>query len=229
MGALAALSTAVLIPIQVAVFVIWPPPSTVAGWFSLFHTNPVRGLLDMDLLLICDVILLVPILLSLYVRLRAVSPSWMTLGTGFGLVSIATYFASNPAFEMLSLSNEYASATTDSQRTAYLAVGQALLASYSTGTAFYAYYVLGAVALIAISAVMLQSPEFSRFTGWTGIVANAVSLGLFIPVVGIALSVVSVFGLEVWYVLIGRNLLRAPEPRVGSRGESADRVPGGPS
>src|SRR3972149_2316243 len=48
----AALIVAVFIPIQVIVFVAWPPPSTVIGWFTLFQTNRLVGLLHMDLLLI---------------------------------------------------------------------------------------------------------------------------------------------------------------------------------
>ena len=215
-GGIAALATAVVIPIQVVILVLWPPPSSVQDWFSLFHSDPLRGLLDMDLLLIVDMVLLVPILLALYVWLRRSSPSWMTLGTALGFVSIAAYFASNPAFQMLSLSHQYAAATTDAQRAADLAAGQTFLASYSSGTAFYAYYVLGSLALIAISAVMLRSQLFTRTAAWSGIAANVAALGLFVPVVGLVLSVASVFGLEIWYIWVGRTLVRSPAAGTGA-------------
>jgi hypothetical protein len=48
----AALVTAVLIPTQIAVFVAYPFPDTVTGWFTLLRDNPLAGLVDLDLLLI---------------------------------------------------------------------------------------------------------------------------------------------------------------------------------
>lgn len=209
-GAVAALVTAVLIPVQVTVFILYPPPSTVEGWFSLFHGNPLLGLVDMDLLMLIDVILLVPILLALFVTLRRFSPSGMTLWTGLGLVGLLAYFASNPAVQMLALADKYAGATNPADRASYLAAGQALLANY-TGTAFDVYYVLASVALIAISAVMLRTTSFGRVTAYAGIIGNFAALGLFLPTVGIALSVGSVFILEVWYVFLARDLLRWDE------------------
>ena len=53
-GGTAALIMAVFIPIQIIIFVAWPPPSTVIGWFTLFQENRLLGLLDMNLLLIVD-------------------------------------------------------------------------------------------------------------------------------------------------------------------------------
>jgi hypothetical protein len=38
------------------------------------------------------------------------------------------------------------------------------------------------------------------------ILGNAVGLGLYVPVVGVYISVFSVLFLEVWYILIGRRL-----------------------
>ena len=38
-GGVAALFVVVFIPIQSIVFVVWPPPSTVIGWFTLFQNK----------------------------------------------------------------------------------------------------------------------------------------------------------------------------------------------
>ncbi|HEX2498031.1 MAG TPA: hypothetical protein VHO00_04475, partial [Actinomycetes bacterium] len=80
-GAVAALSTAVLIPVQVAVFLSWPPPldSTAADWFDLFRDNKLVGLVDLDLLLVVDNVLLVPLLLAIYVVLRRTADSVMAI------------------------------------------------------------------------------------------------------------------------------------------------------
>jgi len=50
----------------------------------------------------------------------------MTIALGLGLGGIALYFAVNPTLSMLYLSDQYAAATTDAQRSAFLAAGEAL-------------------------------------------------------------------------------------------------------
>jgi hypothetical protein len=67
----AALITAVLVPIQLAVFMAYPFPDTVTGWFELLQDNPVAGLVNLDLLLVVDNVLLVVIALALYVARRS--------------------------------------------------------------------------------------------------------------------------------------------------------------
>lgn len=49
-GALAALVSMALIPVQVFVFVVWPPPTSVADFYALYQQSPWRGLLGLDLL-----------------------------------------------------------------------------------------------------------------------------------------------------------------------------------
>jgi len=206
-GGAAALITAFFIPIQIVVFLTWPPPSTAAGYFALFQSHKLLGLLDLDLLLVADSILAIPLILALYVALRKTSESFAALGAVLGLVGLAAYFSSNTAFNMLALSNQYAAAISEAQKAACLAAGQAMLAIY-TGTAFQVNYLIGAVALIILSALMLRNPAFDKAAGWSGIVANLIALGLYVPVVGVYISVFSVFILEVWYVLVARSLFR---------------------
>jgi hypothetical protein len=40
-----------LIPLQIVVFVAWPPPleGSTSEWFTLFHENWLLGLLSLDL------------------------------------------------------------------------------------------------------------------------------------------------------------------------------------
>jgi hypothetical protein len=200
-GGAAALMVVLLYVIQIVVFVVSPPPSTVVGYFTLFHKNALLGLLDLDLLSIADYALFVPMFLAL----RRVSPSFMVIATALGLVGIATYFASNTAFEMLSLSSQYAAATTDAQRSLFVASGQAMLAIYQ-GTAFDVSYALLAVAPLIISVVMLRSTTFGKVTAAVGMVANALAVGFFVPAIGVFLSLISVVGLLNWYALIARRL-----------------------
>lgn len=204
-----ALTSAVFIPIQVLVFIVWPPPlkGSATDWFALFRDNRPVGLLDLDLLLIADNVFLVFILLALYVLLRREGESVMAIATTLGFLGIVFFIASNPAFEMLSLSQRYTAATTEAQRSTFLAAGEAMLATWE-GTAFQTYYILGSVAGILLGAVMLRSAIFSNLTGWMAILGNAVGLGLYVPIVGVYISVFSVVFLEVWYILIARRLLQ---------------------
>jgi hypothetical protein len=206
-GAAAALLSVVFFPIQIIVFLVSPPPDTVIGWFGLFQTNKLVGLLDLDLLLIVDQILAILILLALYTALRRANESFMAIGVVLGLVAAVLFIASNPAFEMLSLSDQYAAAVTEAQRTILLAAGQAMLATWQ-GSAFQVSYLLGSVALIIISAVMLRSKLFSKATAYMGILANVIALGLYVPTVGVYISVFSVVFLWVWYLLIARGLFQ---------------------
>lgn len=210
-GGLAALITVLFMPIQMVVFIVSPPPSTVIDFFTVFQSNRLLGLLDLDLLLIADNVLLILVFLALYVVLRRASESLAVVGTAFGLIGIAAYFASNTAFNMLSLSDQYAAATTDAQRSILLAAGQAMLATY-TGTAFDLSYILGSIAGLLVSVAMLRSPIFGRTAAYLGILANVIGLGLFIPTIGIYLSLISVVPLWVWYILVGRSLLRLSRP-----------------
>jgi len=208
-AAAAALISALFIPIQVIVFIIWPPPleGTAIDWFRLFQSNRLIGLIDLDLLLVADNVLLVSILFALYVALRRASESIMAIATGLGIVSIVLFIASNPAVEMLSLSDHYAAATTDAQRATFLAAGQAMLAGWQ-GTAFHVGYIVSSVAAIAIAAVMLRSAIFSKTTAYLGILANAIGLGLYLPAIGVFLAVFSVVFLEIWYIVIARRLFQ---------------------
>jgi hypothetical protein len=207
----AALITAVLVPVQLAVFMAYPFPDTVAGWFQLLQDNPLAGLVNLDLLLVVDNVLLVVIALALYVALRPTSPSVTTMATGLWLLAIAMFIAANPAVEMLALSDQFAAATSEAQRSAAMAAGQALLAGWE-GTAFQVGYVLGQLAGIMIGLVMVKSRHFGRALPSTLIVGNLVGFGLYLPTVGVAISAFSGLVLWAWYLLIARKFLRLAGP-----------------
>jgi hypothetical protein len=206
-GGGAALLLVVLYLIQMIVFVVSPPPGTVIGYFTLFHRNAFLGLLNLDLLSLADYVLFIPMFLALSLALRRVSPSFVAIALTSALVGIATYFASNKAFEMLSLSTQYAAATTGAQRSLVMVAGQAMLATYP-GTAFNVSYVLLSIAPLIISVVMLRSNVFGKVTAYVGIAASAIGLGLFVPAIGVFLSLISVVALMIWYILIARRLLQ---------------------
>ncbi len=151
------------------------------------------------------------IALALYVALRPTSPSITTMATGLWLLAIAMFIAANPAVEMLALSNQFAAAPAEAQRSAAVAAGQALLAGWE-GTAFHVGYVLGQLAGIMIGLVMVKSRQFGRAIPSTLIVGNLVGFGLYLPTVGVAISAFSGVILWAWYLLIARKFLQLAGP-----------------
>lgn len=212
-GGAAACAVLALVPIQMVVFLLWPLPGTVAEWFALFERNALVGLVDMDVLLIVDNVLLGLMFLALYVALRSRGPSLMAIGLTLELVAITTYFSSNTAFQMLTLSDEYAAATTEARRLVLLAAGEARIATWQ-GSAFDVSYVLGAFAILITSAVMLRSEVFSRATAYVGLVFGALSV---VPAsagrVGLIMSLLSLVPMWAWLVLIARALLKLGKER----------------
>ncbi len=207
LGGAAALLIVAFIPFQVVIFMAWPPPTTALGYFTLFQSNPLVALLDLDLLLIVDQVAGIVILLAFYVALRRTNEAAMIVTLALGLVATASYFASNTAFNLLTLSNQYAAATTEVQRAMVLTAGESMLAIY-TGTAFHLSYILGSVVLIIIPIVMLRSGLFSKRTAYLGLLANIIAFGLYVPVIGIYISIFSVLFLEIFYILAARHFFQ---------------------
>jgi len=208
-GGVAALLMFVLTLVQSFIFITNPPPSTVIDYFTLFQNNKIIGLLDLDLLLIVINVLLVLIYLPLYVALSRFNKSYTLIALVLGLVGTALFFASREAtFGMLSLSDQYNAATTDVQRTALLAAGQALLTIYN-GTAFDLSYILGGVVILIFSIVMLQSNVFSKATAYVGIVMGVLML---VPptvgTIGLLLSLISLIPTLIWLIPIARRLFQ---------------------
>lgn len=203
----AALASVVLTFVQVWIFVQWPPPETVEGFFALFADNPLLGLFSLDLLFIVNNLLLLLVYLGLFLVLRRRYPSAVTIGLLLGAIGIAAYMASNTAFEMLSLSNAYAAADATGQ-VALLGAGEAMLAVFK-GTAFDIYYILGATALSLLPGAVLASGRFSRATGISGLIAAALMM---IPstagTVGMFFAMGSLVPWVVFAALVGRRLLR---------------------
>jgi len=206
-AAIAALITVALFLFQIVAFFVWPPPSTVAGHFELLQSRPFVGLVSLDFLIIVDEVLAIPLCLALYVSLRRVHESLMLIATALSAASILCFLIATPALNMLYLSQQYAAATSGAVREQFLAAGQAVLSSWQ-GTPFQVGNVVGSIGMVLIGWVMLRSQIFSKAAGYVGIVAGVVGFGMYVPRVGVYISMLSVVGMQVWYVMIAITLLR---------------------
>jgi len=192
-------------------------PNCVVDWFTLLHNHSLIGLTFLNLFDAVNYVLVGLIFLGLYPALRRINRSLVTLALALTFVAIAVYLASNQAFAMLSLSDQYAAATTDAQRSGLLAAGQALLAIHNSGANYgngpYVSFLFINVAGLIIATVMLRSTAFGGLTAYVGILANLFGLGYYVTLMPqptlsvIPISTAAVF-LLIWYILIGRKLLQ---------------------
>jgi hypothetical protein len=188
-------------------------PSSAIEWFSLLQHNALVGLILLNIVDVVNYCLVGLIFLALYGALRHVNRSAMVIATACALVGIGIYLASNQALAMLSLSKQYAAATTDAQRSMLLAAGEALLAIQNQGTGYYASFFMVVVAGLIVSVVMLRSSVLSKATAIVGILANGIRLLGFVTLLltpsiySLAIPISAPFRVT-WYVMIALTLFR---------------------
>jgi hypothetical protein len=195
------------------------PPSSALDWFTLLQAKPFLGLLMLDLFDVVNYLIVGLIFLALYGALRRASKVAITVARASALVGVAVYLASNQAFAMLALSDQYAAASTDAMRAQFLAAGEALLATHNPAGVNLGLFLVALAGLIA-SVVMLRTRVFGRATAILGIVANSLVLTFYValplaPEIAPLFPATSALFRLLWYILIARRLLQlgrgAPE------------------
>jgi hypothetical protein len=184
----------------------------VTDWFTLLQDHWFLGLRNLGLLNIVGAALLAPTVLAIYCALRRDNEAFGAFGTILFFLGLAVYLAGSRAFPMLSLSSQYARATTDGQRSLLAAAGQAMLAEGQSRSGI----LLIEFACLVIAAVMLRGKVFSKATAGAGILGNVLLMVVeihlaFVPMlVGAWMAIASGAGLAmmIWYLLVGRRLLQ---------------------
>jgi len=204
-GAVAALISVVIIPLSIVAFFIWPPfPDDI---LVVIQEDRLAGLMSLDFLYLLGNVFAIPFFLVLYVTLKEVNESWALMALTLGLLGLVCLVPSRPIPEVFALSDQYAAATTDAERATYLVAGEAMLTHFH-GIAYHVHYILGSASLLISSFLMLRSEPFSKATAYVGIVTNIVVFGLYVPEVGTYISLLSVVGYVIWYILIARRLFQ---------------------
>ncbi len=201
----AAVITAAIIPISIMAYFIWPVyPDDI---FAVIQESKLAGLMSLDFLYLLGNFFAIPVFLAFYLSLRRTDESWALLALALGLIGLVVLIPARPAFEMLALGDQYAAATTDAQRAIIQAAGEATLATFR-GTAFNAHYVLGSLSLLITAWLMLRSEVYSKASAYVGIATNLVVFGLYVPVVGVYISLLSVVGYLVWWIILTRKFFQ---------------------
>jgi hypothetical protein len=200
-------------------------PTNAIEWFTLLQAHRLIGLILLNAFDMVTFVLAGLIFLSLYVALRRIDHRIMLLALALTFAGIVVYVASNPAFSVMTLSQRYAAATTDTQRSILAAEGQSLLALKNpTALGQNLAFVLVNVGGLIASIVMLRSGIFSKGTAYVGLLHNGIALGY--PI-GVALApgvtaipgtawIVAVFFWVFWYIGIARTLCRLAHGRAPS-------------
>lgn len=198
----------------VVIFTLGVEPATAEEYFTLLQNDRLVGLLRMDFTSMISVALYLFTFFGLYSALRKSYAAYASLATALGFAGVILWLGSHSAFSMLSLSDQYAAATTEIQRTQLLAAGQAIIAAdmyHSTGALMAGIFMQGG--LVILSIIMLPGKVFSKATAIVGILTHGLDLahiliGIFAPAVGIWLMYVAGPLYPVWFVLIARRLIQ---------------------
>jgi len=204
-GAVAAIITIVIIPLSIVAFIVWPlwPDNILA----VIQQDWLAGLMGLDFGYLFSNVFAIPLFLVFYITLKEVDEGWALLALTMGLIGLVCLVSARPIPEMFALSDQYAAAITEAERATYLVAAESMLTHFH-GMAFQAHYILGSASLLISSFLMLRSHTYSRATAYVGLVSNVVVFGLYVPVVGVYISMLSVVGYLVWYIMIARRLFQ---------------------
>lgn len=206
-GGISALLIVCIIPLQLIIFTLSPPPSTCISFIELFHTNWLLGLLSLDFLYYFNNALLIVVYLGLYATLKELDFAKMSIALFVGMIGIAAYYTSAVGFEMLSVSQQYYLTDSPEVRKQLETVAISLIERYK-GTALDVYYVFNAVTLLLVSVTMFKSPLYGKVTAGWGLASGVFML---IPstagIIGMVFSIVSLLPWIVFSALIARKQL----------------------
>lgn len=213
-GGMMAFAVIGLIPIQLIVFVMFPPPETAFDFIMLFRDNWFVGMLGLDLLYIINNVFMIFVYLGIFAALRKADFSLILVAITLGFIGIASYFASTVIFEMKIISDQFMLAENADVKNQLIAAAQLLLASYK-GTAFVVYYVLNGITLLLISWIMFRSSTFTRATSIWGFVSGVLML---VPstfgTIGMVFSIASLVPWIVFSILFGKRLIKLSKMNV---------------
>jgi hypothetical protein len=199
---------------MVLLMMIGGSPETALEGFNLLQENRLIGLLRLDLLTILAMPLYYVLLVGAFAALRNTQISYALLAFVLGCAGVTLVLATPSALSFLTLSDQFASASSEGAKTMLLGAGEAILASdlwHGSGA------IIGGLilqtSLLIISLIMLSSRAFSKLTAWLGILTHGLDMlhilvAFFLPVGGVALMMIAGPLYLVWFPLLARDFFR---------------------
>jgi hypothetical protein len=188
---------------------IGPAPSASEAYLQAVGGHIILSQMNFGIFILTDFLLL-PVVLALYLALKQQAKNAMLIAAALLLLYLVVDLAVTEmnSIVLITLTQQYAAATSDAQRSALAAAANYALANLPLAT-FYSFFV-SSVGWLIVSIVMLKG-IFSRLSAWMGIILSGMGIaGSFygiLPVFGIFLSQCLVaFG--IWCLLVGVRLLK---------------------
>ena len=176
-GGISALVLGIAYLITIALYAhVGAPPSGGQAWLKYLAGKTTVWWAILGLSVLTD-LLFVPVALSLYLALKGVARSTMLVATAFvGLFIVLDLAVTWPNYaSLITLSGNYAAATNDAQRVAYVAAATYASAVLSSRLeAVYAIVVLS-LGILMIGLVMLKG-IFSKSTAYIGVVTGVLGI-----------------------------------------------------
>lgn len=155
-------------------------------------------------------IFLVPAILGLYQSLKGIDKNAMLIAAGLALFFIILDLAVTEldSLALVRLTRDYAAATSDVQRAAYLAAEHWGLAIIPYASFF--SWIGPSLGLIIAATVMLKG-IYSKFAAYLGIIVNALGIigGFYFlhPVAALSVLLTPIlFAYGVWFLVVGRRM-----------------------
>jgi hypothetical protein len=149
-------------------------PGTAAERLQQLHGNRWLGLYNLDLLNLITTFIMLPTIFAVCAAHRKANAAFSAFAMILSTIGTALFMANNGALPMLAMSDKYAAASTQAQRTALAAAGEALLANGEHGgPGAFLGFMLPSLAAILVSCIMLKGKIFSKLAAYFGIVGNA--------------------------------------------------------
>lgn len=206
--------------LAVIAFFIWPylPGfKSTAEIFSFIQNDKLGGLMALDFFLLIGNLLAIGFLIGIYVSLKQVNRSLALLAFILGIIAVIAILPARPILELFYLSDSYAAATTEAERSHYLAAGEALLMLFN-GTAWAIFYIFSAISGLISSLLMLRSTVFGKTTAYIGIITCIVAvlsiLGFIIPIIAMVLAMLAMPGYIIWNLLVALKFFKLGWPAI---------------
>jgi hypothetical protein len=249
-GAVAPMVALVFYLFEFSILLVGEPyPATIEGWYALAQRSRLLALWYLNALDIVSFALLGVMFLALYAALKHVGRSEALMGLYFAMLGVAVFIVPRTLhLSLLPLSHLHAAATTETERTVYLAAGEAL-AQVSSSTPQTLGFLFVAAGGLTNSVVVLRrwsrggALPFTRAAAYVGIVGFLAALANYVSWLlapAVAAIIMPINGLLwfAWWIMVAVGLFRlakvaptASSSGQGSQGErqiDADgRVPSG--
>lgn len=195
-----------------------PGERTVVDWFAAYHSQPLLALRDMGILNILTTSSTVLVFFALLGAHRRANPVLAALALLVLCIGTTVYIANNMALPMLSLSRQYAAATSEPQKALLVSAGQVLMAQEDIGAGSFIGFFIPEIAGVLMALVMLRGRVFSRWAAWAGLLGKSFLIAFnvtaaFIPGYYDLALIFSMLGgplCLVWFILIALRLFKAP-------------------